>query len=138
MNKIFVCIVVLLLSVLSLLFFIPELDSYDIIEGLGGRGRGGRGRGGRGIGRGIRRGGRGRHHHRGRRWYGGNIGYGYRRPPIHQYYPRYVPWWTSAYWFTRECKDGCTKIGNDTWGCQYPGNGPNDCVFANDCYGCGI
>ena len=125
MNKLFVCISVLVVSVLSLLFFIPELDSYDIIEGLGGRGRSGRGRRGRG-----RMG--------GRRWYGGNIGYGYRRPPIHQYYPRYVPWWTSAYWFTNECKDGCTKIGNNMWGCQYPGNGPNDCVFANDCYGCGF
>ena len=131
MNKLIVCVIVLVVSVLSLLFFIPELDSYDIIEGLGGRGgRGGR-RGRRGRGR---MGGRGRG---GRRWYGGNIGYGYRRPPIHQYYPRYVPWWTSAYWFTNECKDGCTKIGN-TWGCQYPGNGPNDCVFANDCYGCGF
>lgn len=125
MNKFFVCISVLVVSVLSLLFFIPELDSYDIIEGLGGRGRSGRGRRGRG-----RMG--------GRRWYGGNIGYGYRRPPIRQHYPRYVPWWTSAYWFTNECKDGCTKIGNNTWGCQYPGNGPNDCVFANDCYGCGF
>ena len=120
MNKLFVCVIVLLIAVSAVLFFIPELDSYDIIEGLGGRGRGGRGRMG------------------GRRWYGGNIGYGYRRPPIRQHYPRYVPWWTSAYWFTNECKDGCTKIGNNTWGCQYPGNGPNDCVFANDCYGCGF
>lgn len=130
MNKFFVCISVLVVSVLSLLFFIPELDSYDIIEGLGGRGRSGRGRSGRGR--------RGRGRMGGRRWYGGNIGYGYRRPPIRQHYPRYVPWWTSAYWFTNECKDGCTKIGNNTWGCQYPGNGPNDCVFANDCYGCGF
>tara|TARA_R110002073_G_scaffold166506_2_gene323123 strand:- start:810 stop:1211 length:402 start_codon:yes stop_codon:yes gene_type:complete len=133
MNKIFVCIVILLLAVLSLLFFIPEVDTYDIIEGLGGRGRGRRGRGGRGGGR---RG--GRHHHSGRRWYGGNIGYGYRRPQFRQNYPRYVPWWTSSYWFVDDCKDGCTNIGNDAWGCQYPGNGPNDCVFANDCYGCGI
>jgi hypothetical protein len=130
MNKIFVCIVILLLAVLSLLFFIPEVDTYDIIEGLGGRGRGRRGRGG------GRRG--GRHHHSGRRWYGGNIGYGYRRPQFRQNYPRYVPWWTSSYWFVDDCKDGCTNIGNDAWGCQYPGNGPNDCVFANDCYGCGI
>lgn len=131
MNKFFVCVTILLVAILSILFFIPQLDTYNIIEGLGGRG--GRGRGGRGRGGG--RGGRGRG---GRRWYGGNTGYGYHRPPIHQYYPRYVPWWTTSYWFANDCKDGCTKIGNDTWGCQYPGNGPNDCVFANDCYGCGF
>ena len=129
MNKVVLCIAIVVISVLLLLLFIPDLDSYDIIEGLGGRGR---------------RGGRGRHRHHGRRWYGGNIGYGYgygygyRRPPIQHYYPKYVPWWTSAYWFASECKDGCTKIGNNTWGGQYPGNGPNDCVFANHCYGCGI
>ena len=50
MNKLFVCVIVLLIAVSAVLFFIPELDSYDIIEGLGGRGRGGRGRGGRGCG----------------------------------------------------------------------------------------
>ncbi len=125
----------MIIAIVLVLFFIPQLDTYDIIEGLGGRGRGGRRGGRRGGGRG---GGRGGHHHGGRRWYGGNMGYRYNRPPFRRNYPRYNPWWTSAYWFVEECKDGCTNIGNNNWGCQYPGNGPNDCIFANDCYGCGI
>ncbi|GAF90767.1 unnamed protein product, partial [marine sediment metagenome] len=90
------------------------------------------------------RGGRGRG---GRRWYGGNWGYRYRPPPpavryYPDYYPgyasRYVPWLTGAYWFGSTCKDGCTNVGNDRWGCQFPGGGGNDCVFASDCYGCGF
>jgi hypothetical protein len=51
---------------------------------------------------------------------------------------RYIPWLTSGYWFTGECKDGCTNIGNNNWGCQYPGYGYNDCMFARDCMGCGL
>ena len=54
------------------------------------------------------------------------------------YAPRYVPWLTGAYWFGSTCKDGCTNVGNDRWGCQFPGGGSNDCVFASDCYGCGF
>ena len=54
------------------------------------------------------------------------------------YAPRYVPWLTGAYWFGSTCKDGCTNVGNDRWGCQFPGGGANDCVFASDCYGCGF
>jgi hypothetical protein len=42
------------------------------------------------------------------------------------------------YWFGNDCKDGCTNIGNNNWGCQYPGYGVDDCIFASDCYGCGI
>jgi len=125
MNKFFVCSAVLILSIMTLLFFIHEPDSYNVIEALDGSHRRAR----------RARTSRPRHHH-GRRWYGGNIGYGYRRPPFRRNYPRYVPWWTSSYWFVDDCKDGCTNIGNNVWGCQYPGNGPNDCVFANDCYGC--
>ena len=141
-------IYLIVLSLILILFviYIPPLDSFSIIEGVGGGGgRGGGGRGGRGGGgRGGRggggRGGRGHHGHHhssGRRWYGGNWGYRYRRPPMVGYYPRYVPWWTSMYWFGNDCKDGCTNIGNNNWGCQYPGNGPEDCIFARDCYGCG-
>ena len=69
--------------------------------------------------------------------FGGNWGYRYNRPPRLGYYPRYVPWWTSMYWFGNDCKDGCTNIGNNNWGCQYPGYGVDDCIFASDCYGCG-
>ena len=99
------------------------------------------------IKEGVRSGGTGRHNRVGRRggrhnrvgrrrWYGSNIGYSY-RPPLVRYYPRYAPLWSSAYWFGSICKDGCTNIGNNNWGCQFPGNGPDDCVFASDCYGCG-
>jgi|TARA_R110002074_G_scaffold8694_2_gene35378 hypothetical protein len=128
------CIILLLLIILFVIY-IPFIESFSIIEGVGGRG----GRGGRGGG-----GHHGHHHSTGRRWYGGNWGYrrppmvGYRRPYRVGYNPRYVPWWTSMYWFGNDCKDGCTNIGNNNWGCQYPGNGPTDCVFARDCYGCGI
>ena len=134
-----ISIFVVVFVVLSIIFFvIPQLESYDIIEGVrggrGGGGIGGRGGGGRrrGGGGGRRYGGRG-----GRRWYGGNIGYGY-RPPVMNYGRRYIPWLTSGYWFTGECKDGCTNIGNNNWGCQYPGYGYNDCMFARDCMGCGL
>ena len=115
--------VVVVFVVLSIIFFvIPQLESDDIIEGIRG-------------GRGGRRGRRGRYE--GRRWYGGNIGYGY-RPPVMNYGRRYIPWLTSGYWFTGECKDGCTNIGNNNWGCQYPGYGYNDCMFGRDCMGCGV
>lgn len=60
--------------------------------------------------------------------------YGRRRPPPPP--PRYL-WYNPWYWFSGPCKKGCTSIGNGNWGCQYPGPGPNDCWFANDCYGCG-
>lgn len=73
----------------------------------------------------------GRRHRGGRRWWGGGHGYGYGIRPM-PYYRWYNPW----NWYNR-CKDGCSSIGNGRWGCQYPGNGPNSCIFAADCYGCG-
>ena len=124
-TSMFVLVIIIILTLV--LFIIPQFGTHDIIEGIrgggGGRRRGGGGRRYRGRG--------------GRRWYGGNIGYSY-RPPLVAYGPRYIPWWTTAYWFTGECKDGCTNIGNNNWGCQYPGYGYNDCMFARDCMGCGI
>jgi hypothetical protein len=131
MNKTGIFTLLVFTVLLSIIFFvIPQLESYDISEGIRG-GRGGRGWRRRGGGGGRIYRGRG-----GRRWYGGNIGYSY-RPPLAAYGPRYIPWWTPAYWFTGKCKDGCTNIGNNNWGCQYPGYGYNDCMFARDCMGCG-
>ena len=137
----YISIIILLVFILILIVYDPVKETFSIIEGI--RGRGGRGGGsGRGRGRGRRHFDRG-----GRRWYGGNWGYRYRPPPpavryYPDYYPgyapRYVPWLTGAYWFGSICKDGCTNIGNDRWGCQFPGGGPNDCLFASDCFGCGF
>ena len=129
-TSMFVLVIIIILTLV--LFIIPQFGTHDIIEGIRGGGHGGH-RGHRGHG--GHRGHRGRRG--GRRWYGGNRGYGY-RPPLVAYGPRYIPWWTTAYWFTGECKDGCTNIGNNNWGCQYPGYGYNDCMFARDCMGCGI
>ena len=136
----YISISILFVFLLILIVWDPVTETFSILEGI--RGRGGGGHGGRG------RGGRGRGGHRrgGRRWYGGNLGYRYRPPPVVRYSPdyypgyapRYVPWLTGAYWFGSTCKDGCTNVGNDRWGCQFPGGGSNDCVFASDCYGCGF
>jgi len=124
--------------VLLLLGFIgiSKLQEY-FSEGF--RGRGGRGgRGGHGG-----RGGRGGHGGRGGR--GGRPGgylnrfrrrnnFGHRRRwgptwfqsyPIYDYYYNYFP---TIY----SCKAGCSPDGN----CVSPGNGPNDCVWATDCWGC--
>jgi hypothetical protein len=141
----YISIIILFVFLLILIVCDPVTETFSILEGIRGRGGGGRGGGGHG-GRG--RGGRGRGGHRrgGRRWYGGNLGYRYRPPPVVRYSPdyypgyapRYVPWLTGAYWFGSTCKDGCTNVGNDRWGCQFPGGGSNDCVFASDCYGCGF
>ena len=134
----YISIIILFVFILILIVFDPVKETFSILEGIRGRGGGRGGRGGHG------RGGRGRG---GRRWYGGNWGYRYRPPPpavryYPDYYPgyasRYVPWLTGAYWFGSTCKDGCTNVGNDRWGCQFPGGGGNDCVFASDCYGCGF
>ena len=145
MKYISISIIILFVFLLILIVCDPVTETFSILEGIRGRGGGGRGGGGHG-GRG--RGGRGRGGHRrgGRRWYGGNLGYRYRPPPVVRYSPdyypgyapRYVPWLTGAYWFGSTCKDGCTNVGNDRWGCQFPGGGSNDCVFASDCYGCGF
>jgi len=111
MNKllIFLCIITLLLTFHILL-------STSTMEGYRGRGR--RRRGGR-------RGPRAhlyrhrRRHYYPRRWY-------------HRFYD-WSPWFV----YDTSCKDGCTSLGNGRWGCQYPGTGPNDCVFAEDCAWCG-
>ncbi len=58
--------------------------------------------------------------------------YGY-NPSWYDYIRSYNPW----YYFKGFCKDGCSNLGNGKWGCQYPGNGVNSCVFASDCNGCG-
>ena len=136
----YISIIILFVFLLILIVCDPVTETFSILEGIRGRGGGGRGGGGRG-GRG-----RGGHRRGGRRWYGGNLGYRYRPPPVVRYSPdyypgyapRYVPWLTGAYWFGSTCKDGCTNVGNDRWGCQFPGGGSNDCVFASDCYGCGF
>ena len=74
---------------------------------------------GRGRGRG-----RGRRHRR-----FGRGGYGR---------PRQRRGWMPFWWSWRgNCPNGCTAIGNDGWGCQYPGYGSNDCIFAEDCKFCG-
>lgn len=66
-------------------------------------------------------------------------GYTYR--PKHywrKYIYNYNPYWYNPFrYFNHPCKDGCVTIGNDGWGCLFPGNGINECKFANDCYGCG-
>jgi hypothetical protein len=89
-----------------------------------------------GFGRGRHRRGGGRHHGGGGRHHGGGYGRihrwqrGYRRPQRNFYW--YNPWDMFG-----SCKKGCTSIGNGRWGCQYPGNGSNDCWFSTDCDGCG-
>ena len=64
---------------------------------------------------------------------------GFRRwGPIQQRYARreWSPvnsWWPQFY---KPCKEGCTLTGNGGYGCPYPGNGYNQCQFAQDCSGC--
>lgn len=60
----------------------------------------------------------------------------YRRP--RNYYDN---WWGGEVDYVGgainyNCRDGCVKAG-DGWGCQFPGNGNNSCLFASDCKGCG-
>ena len=60
--------------------------------------------------------------------------------PIHHHYrPRRRYWYSFAtdwYHYHLPCMSGCTNLGNGKWGCQYPGNGVNECVFSRDCQGC--
>lgn len=122
-------LLILLFLTFVLVLLGPLLTSDNLLEEFRGGGghRGGGHRGGGHGGGGHRGGG----HRRGRRrWFGQNWGYRYRPPPR---FVRYNPWT----WFGGRCKNGCTSIGGGGWGCQYPGSGPNDCWFANDCYGCG-
>ena len=125
---------IFILVLISFIFLISQQS-----EGFrGGRG-GGRGGGLRGGRWGGRWGGRG-----GGRWVGrwGGIrhhgGYNHRgRRPIYN-----SSWWSnvnnSFFWpqyrfwgYPCLCKRGCTPEG-----CAFPGNGPNDCVWAADCNCC--
>ena len=141
--------IVFLLLILTLGCYV--LRCMNNLEGFKeGYGRGGRRGGGR-HGGGRRGGGRGR------RWFGDGYGYGYGRRGYGRngyninYYPNNygynnlgwrgymysIPVVSSFYNYWNSCKNGCINLGNGEWGCQYPGNGPNDCTFATDCYGCG-
>lgn len=86
-------------------------------------------------------------HYPQRTWYGNNWGYGYRPPPPYYvssyYYPPppppplyYYTWYNPFTWFSPVCKEGCVLTGNNEYGCQRPGIGPDQCVFASDCAGC--
>ena len=107
----------LIICIIALVLFVYLLHSQNIIEGhrRRGRGRGGHRHGGarRHLYRHRRR------HHYPRRWY-------------HSFYD-WRPWFV----YGGSCKDGCANLGHGRWGCQYPGTGPNDCVFAEDCNWCG-
>ena len=89
------------------------------------------------------RGGRGRGRRGGRRWRGGGWRrrfnpYSYlrrfrRRQPMYPYWNNFYTYpsiWSYNY-VPCNCKIGCTPDG-----CAFPGNGPNDCVWASDCNCC--
>jgi hypothetical protein len=110
--------------IIGLLVILLLAVATGVGEGFRGGRRGGGRRGGgrRHGGSGWRRG--------GRRWMGMGRGYGYG--------PRRAYWanqWSPGFYGT--CKNGCTSTGNGTWGCQYPGVGRDDCLFATDCQWCG-
>ena len=68
-------------------------------------------------------------------WWNNRWAYTYltpRSPPVIYTYSWYNPW----FWFSPICKNGCTQTSVGQWGCQFPGNQPNDCIFASDCRGC--
>jgi hypothetical protein len=131
MNKNYIFKISKILLFILFCFIILSMLQQYFSEGF-------RGRRGRGGGRGRRRipasgrGGRpGRYLNRFRRR--NNFGRR-RRPwgptwfqayPIYDYYYNYFP---TIY----SCKEGCSPDGN----CVSPGNGPNDCVWATDCWGC--
>lgn len=104
-------------------------------------------RGGRG-GRGGRRGRGGHRGHGGHIGHRGHRGRGFRREFNPRTYVRglrrnggwgrrdyWRPYWDNVVawpsWFGSCCKQGCSPNG-----CVNPGNGPNDCVWASDCYCC--
>jgi len=137
---IFSFLVIIFIIVIIFIFLGKDMVESDImdmdkdmdkdIESFGGRGRRGRRRGGR-------------------VWTGPNRGYsylhnfrrGYRRPSGRR-------WWNwgwnpnTTYMYDRYpysggyCKKGCVYTGDGTWGCQNPGYGANDCMFADDCNWC--
>jgi len=124
MNTILKWIIIVILLIISIDYF------TDIKEGIRNR---------RGHGR---RHNRGRHFHRnggyhygnrgGRGYYGGNV-----RPVyINRDNSWYNSWFNPFFLYRNYCKKGCVNLGNREWGCQYPGYGVNDCLFASDCRGC--
>lgn len=82
----------------------------------------------------------GRHFHRnGGYHYGNHGGYygGFVRPIyINRENSWYNSWYNPFFLFRNYCKRGCVNLGNDEWGCQYPGYSVNDCLFSSDCRGC--
>ena len=51
--------------------------------------------------------------------------------------PRYRRQWAPFWWSWRgNCPNGCTALGNEGWGCQFPGYNSDDCMFAEDCKFC--
>ena len=59
-------------------------------------------------------------------------------PRHYTYYPDNHYWYSGMrdWYYKSMCKRGCVNIGNNKWGCQYPGNSYNDCVFSYHCSGC--
>ena len=127
-------IIIILLLIISVSYF------TDIKEGIRNR----RGHGGR-----RHRHNRGRHFHRNGGYHygnrggggggGGGGGYygGFVRPIyINRDNSWYNSWYNPFFLYRNYCKKGCVNLGNDEWGCQYPGYGANDCLFSSDCRGC--
>ena len=110
--------------IIGLIFIILLAVAEAAAEGFGGGRRGGHG--------GRRHGGRRWGRRGGRRWMGMGRGYGY--GPGQNWSYGSTRWFPGFY---GACKNGCTSTGNGTWGCQYPGVGRNDCIFATDCQWCG-
>ena len=91
----------------------------------------------------------------GRHWSGSHRGYVYGPNFVYDDYYFYDPrnrydnWWYNSWVappvtttvatvpLTYGCKSGCANLGNDKWGCLYPGNGITQCQFAQDCDMCG-
>jgi len=127
-------IIIILLLIISVSYF------TDIKEGIRNR------RGGHRRHHGRRpRHNRERHFHRnggyhyGNRGGGGGGGYygGFVRPIyINRDNSWYNSWYNPFFLYRNYCKKGCVNLGNDEWGCQYPGYGANDCLFSGDCRGC--
>jgi hypothetical protein len=127
-------IIIILLLIISVSYF------TDIKEGIRNR------RGGHRRHHGRRpRHNRERHFHRnggyhyGNRGGGGGGGYygGFVRPTyINRDNSWYNSWYNPFFLYRNYCKKGCVNLGNDEWGCQYPGYGANDCLFSGDCRGC--
>lgn len=120
-----ICMVLLIVIAISVYL---HMDNQNKMEGFRGGRRGGRRRGRRGgFRRRMARGGRRRARRAFRRHWYRPFRYGGWAYPAYSW-----NWWN---WWP-VCKRGCSYLGNGAWGCQYPGSGPNDCVWASDCYGC--